>query len=458
MKLPRILISAGSSGSGKTLITCGILQALINKGHKPHSFKCGPDYIDPMFHSKVIGLPSRNLDTFFADEKTVNYLMAKNSEGASLAVVEGVMGFYDGIAGISTDASTYDVARVTKTPVILVVPCKGMSLSVAALIKGFKEFMPDNNIKGVILNQASKSTYMMLKDKIEEECGVKVVGYVPKITDCLLESRHLGLVMPNEIEDIRGKLNRLAEILDETIDFEMLLELAMGAEDIEDAEPETEDLDFTLEEPVKIAVARDEAFCFMYEDNLALLEKMGAELEFFSPIRDEKIPEGANGLILYGGYPELYASELSENESMKESIKAATCEQKMPLLAECGGFMYLHDSFENGEGVPFKGVGVIDGQSFKTDKLGRFGYINLDDDAHTYGRIPAHEFHYYDSTNNGSAFKAQKPKSKRNWECIHKEDNMMVGFPHLYYYGNPKVAKDFLLKALAFKKRSEANA
>lgn len=482
MKAPRIMLAAGASGSGKTLITCAVLQTLINKGLKTCSFKCGPDYIDPMFHSKVIGAKSRNLDTFFASEEIVRYILAENSKDCDIAVIEGVMGYYDGLGGVSTRSSAYDVARVTDTPVVLIVNAKGMSASAAAFIKGFAQFREDSKIKGVIFNQVSPMLYNTLKPYIEEECGIKVLGYLPKVTDCLLESRHLGLVMPDEIEDIKTKLEKLAEIAAESIDFDGLIELAESAGDIDAAKPAGGDFGYRVSETVetdnevsdrrsaseaapRIAVARDEAFCFMYEDNLKLLRDMGAEIVEFSPISDEKLPEDVSGLILYGGYPELYGRQLEANESMRRSIKEAV-DGGMPLLAECGGFMYLHETMEDNNGIAHEGVGIIKGQAFKTSKLGRFGYITLTENEKLFSDsnekkffddvelepIPAHEFHYFDSTNNGDAFSAAKPVGKRKWDCIHQSETMLVGFPHLYYYGNPQVLATFIRKCLKFQK------
>ena len=462
MKVPRILLAAGASGSGKTLITCGILQALINRGVKPCSFKCGPDYIDPMFHSKVIGTKSRNLDTFFADGDILRYILADNSRDCDIAVVEGVMGYYDGLGGISQRASAYDVARTTDTPVVLIVNAKGMSGSAAAFIKGFKEYKEDSNIKGVILNQVSPMLYKTLKGHIEEVCDVKVIGYLPRVTDCLLESRHLGLVMPDEIQNIREKLQALAEIVEETVNLEALIELAESAGDIDAAEPRGGAFDFHTAEPVRIALARDEAFCFMYEDNLRLLQKMGAEIVEFSPVWDAELPEGVSGLILYGGYPELYADEIEKNVSMRSSIREAI-EGGLPTLAECGGFMYLHESMEDNEGNAHDGVGVIEGKAFRTPKLNRFGYVTLgENDGAFFSEdvvgevglmpVPAHEFHYFDSTSNGDTMTARKPVGGRSWKCMHQTETMLAGFPHLYYYGNPQVAAAFLRKCENYEK------
>ena len=202
MSQRRILIGAVNSGSGKTTITCGLMQALINRKLKVSSFKCGPDYIDPMFHSKVIGTDSRNLDSFFNDENTVRYLMKEGMKNSDISVVEGVMGYYDGVSLKDTTASSYEIAKITDTPAILVVNCKGMSISILSVIKGFLEFKKDSKIKGVILNNMSKMIYADIKNLIEKELKVKVLGYVPKLTDCIIESRHLGLVTPNDIKDL----------------------------------------------------------------------------------------------------------------------------------------------------------------------------------------------------------------------------------------------------------------
>ena len=465
MKLPRFMIAATASGSGKTLITCGILQALVNRGLKVASFKTGPDYIDPMFHSKVIGAKSRNLDTFFTDEATTRYLFGKTASQADISVMEGVMGFYDGLAGKSTKASAYDLSKVTDTPVILIINCKGMSLSILPMILGFCKYREDSKVEGVILNNLSKSIYPEIKSAVEEELGIHVYGYVPNVKDCVIESRHLGLVTPDEIEDLHTNLNKLAEVLEESLELDNLLALANAASELEYTAPEFKKLpcleDSNKKKPL-IAVARDKSFCFYYEDNLELLREMGAEIVEFSPITDEKLPEGIDGLILGGGYPELVAKELSENTSMLSSIKNAI-EAGLPTLAECGGFMYLHDSMEDMNGVSYPVVGAIEGRSYKTEHLNRFGYIELtsltdnilaDKDV----KIRGHEFHYFDSTACGDGFRANKPLRKKNWECINvgekgsRFENLAAGYPHLYYYSNPDVAYNFLVRASEYNK------
>ena len=364
--------------------------------------------------------------------------------------MEGVMGYYDGLGGVSTEASTYDVQRATGTPAVLIVNGKGVSTSLAATVKGFCDFRPDSNIKGVIINHIKAGMYPVLKEYLERECDVQVLGYVPEVPDLVLESRHLGLVMPHEISNLKERLMKLADVLAETIDLDRLIELAGTAPEIEAKGPVKAEM--KCEKLVKIAVARDEAFCFMYEDNLALLSELNAEIVEFSPIRDKAIPDDVNGLLLYGGYPELFAKELSENRTMKESIKKAY-ESGMPIIAECGGFMYLHEVMEDGEGNEYQEVGIVKGKAYKTDRLGRFGYVSLTENSGDFfksygnpGRIPAHEFHYYDSTCCGADFHAAKPVGKRNWDCMISEENLLAGFPHLYYYGNPKTAEVFMSK------------
>ena len=459
MRQPRFLLSAGASGSGKTMITCGILAALRKRGKRVSSFKCGPDYIDPMFHSRVLKAKSRNLDTFFTDRETTRYLFAQGAEGTDISVMEGVMGYYDGLGGISTKASASDLADVTDTPVVLIVNTKGMSLSVAAYIKGFLEYEAHPHIKGVIFNQMSPMLYTRMKKVVEEQLNVRVYGYVPVLKDLTLDSRHLGLVLPEEVEDLEKKFSLLADTLEQTLDLDGLISLAEEAPEIENQCPEnienylkSQEAQKIREEKPVIAVAKDEAFCFIYEDNLKLLRELGAELVPFSPLHDKKLPEGTKGLLLYGGYPELYAKELEENAPMRQEIQDVL-NQGMPCLAECGGFMYLHETMEDLKGNAYQGTGNISGRAFYTGKLTRFGYVELSarkEGVLGAGKTPirAHEFHYFDSTSCGGDFVAKKPGSSRNWNCIHGTGKSLWGFPHLYYHACPQVAEGFLKACL----------
>lgn len=466
MKIPRILLTAPASGSGKTLITCGILQALVNRGLRVASFKCGPDYIDPMFHGRVIGTKSRNLDTFFTDADTTRHLFVKNMSGCELAVVEGVMGYYDGLGGVQVTGSTYDVARTLSMPAVLIVNARGASLSVLATIKGFLEYQKDSQIRAVILNQVSPMIYQQLKPLIEQELAVKVLGYVPKMEELSLESRHLGLVLPGEVEKLKEKLQRLSKVLEETLSIDGLLELARcyaefpvkgedkGSKGLTEGLRAQKTASMTDKGSVRIAVAKDDAFCFTYLDNLELLEEMGAELVAFSPLSDKDLPEGVCGLMLSGGYPELHAQKLSANLPMRKAIYRAV-KSGMPCIAECGGFLYLHRELEGTDGVFYPMAGVIDAKAYRTEKLGRFGYITLEAmEEQLLGEkgtcVRGHEFHYWDSESCGESFCARKPVGKRSWSCVHGDRTLYAGFPHLFFYSNLKVPSAFLEKCRAY--------
>lgn len=456
MKIPRLMLAAPASGSGKTLITCGLLQAFQNRKQKPVSFKCGPDYIDPMFHTRVIGTKSRNLDSFLSAPDTVRMLLRENAEGCGIVVLEGVMGYYDGIAGVSTRASAYEIASITDTPVILIINAAGISLSAAALVRGFLHFREDSHICGVILNQISPMLYPRMKEQIEKETGIRVFGYVPKLSDCVIESRHLGLLMPEEIEGFQQKIRHLGEVLEKSIEIDELLQTAQRAPEISNLSEEEGIKKLISGGPLRIGVARDEAFCFFYEDNLELLKKMGAQLVEFSPLHDTHLPENICGLLLNGGYPELYAEELSNNHRMLREI-AEGIRSNLPVMAECGGFMYLQNSMESKKDhKKYPMAGVIDSDSFDTGRLSRFGYVTLSGGkvfGEEVGEIPAHEFHHYDSAACGEAFLAEKPLCSRSWKCMYATDTMLAGFPHLYYYGNRKVPEAFLKACWNFKER-----
>ena len=452
---PRLMLAAASSGSGKTTIACAILQALTRMGEHPVSFKCGPDYIDPMFHRQVLGIPSRNLDLFFSDEATAAYLLQKNSENFSLAFIEGVMGYYDGIA-TTTEASSWQLAKATQTPVVLVLNCKGMSVSIAAQLGGYLSYQPDSQIKGVILNQVSKSIYPEIKALIEQRYDVAVCGYMPKMSDCSLESRHLGLVTAEEIGDLQQRLEKLGEQAMQTIDLPLLLKIAAQAP--AHAVPAVQ-LPAPNPTPLRIGVARDKAFSFYYADNLELLEQLGAQLVEFSPLHDPQLPDDLDGLLLGGGYPELYADTLSQNRTLMAQIKASL-QNGLPCIAECGGFQYLCEQLEGADSKSYPMVGFLPGSSFRTPSLRRFGYVRLtaqkDNLLCKKGEgFAAHEFHYWDSQHCGNGCIAQKPCRRSSWECVVCDENFWAGYPHLYFYANVQMAKNFLNRCNRFHTQKE---
>lgn len=469
---PRIVLGAPRSGSGKTLVSIALMQALTAAGKKVSAYKCGPDYIDPMFHKKILGVTSRNLDLFFADEELAKSLFADsaassgNTDNTEISVIEGVMGLFDGI-GTTDRASTYHLAKTLAAPIILIVDSKGMGRSVIAEIAGFLMLDKMHLIKGVILNNMSAAFYEAVKPKIEAELAVPVLGYFPFQKDIKIESRYLGLKLPDEIDGIKQMVSKAAAELAKTVDLKRIETIA------EEALPlEYEPLETLLQIParpqnrVRIALARDEAFCFYYDDNIKLLEKLGAEIVEFSPLHDKQLPPEISGLVLGGGYPEQFAEKLAANQSMKDSVLAAL-NAGLPSIAECGGFMYLNESIETQDGKQHSMVGAIKGTCRFMNKLVRFGYISISvnsaNGANSGGEtggflakdraIKAHEFHYFDSTDNGASCTATKPGGAKSWNCVHCGENHWWGFPHLYFLSDVEFAKRFLAAcALAGKK------
>ncbi len=435
---PRVMFAATRSGSGKTTVTCGVLAALKKQNIKVQAYKCGPDYIDPMFHRTVLGIDTGNLDTFFADADAIGRILARDTKDAELIVMEGVMGYYDGVGGTTTMASSYELSKVTKTPVVLIVDAKGASVTLAAIIRGIMEYKKDSRIVGVILNRVSPMFYSRIKHVIETECGIPVLGYLPEDASFAVPSRHLGLLQPDEMQKQRDWVETVAEAARKTIDIDGILEIAAQAEmlQIQKATGETEKSKFPA--GYRIGVARDAAFSFYYRENLRMLEDMGATLVYFSPLADAELPV-VDALIFGGGYPELYAKQLCENSSMRESILQAL-ESGMPCHAECGGFLYLGKSLADAKGNVYEMVGFLDGAGFRTERLQRFGYVELapqEADAFAVNTVlRGHEFHYWDSTDCGDACLAWKPLSKqKTYPCMVKKKGTFAGFPHLYYAG-----------------------
>ena len=440
----RFMIAGTRSGSGKTTITCAILQALVNRGLDVASFKCGPDYIDPMFHSRVIGADAHNLDRFFCPPETTRYLLQKYSH--TYTVIEGVMGFYDGVKGA---ASSHQLAVETDTPVILVLDCKGMSDSIGALMQGFLHYRRPNGIIGFLFNRLPESLAGLARS-LCEEMNVAFFGRFPSVPECAIESRHLGLVTAAEVAGLREKTNRLAALAEEFIDMDGLLNLTRREPLTACASPA-----IVRDGTVRVAVARDNAFCFYYRENDDLLRESGCELIDFSPLRDASLPEDIGGLILGGGYPELYAEKLSENRALLGEIRSRVA-GGLPTIAECGGFLYLHDELQGEDGVFYPAVGAVSGRAYRTEKLRRFGYLHLHAprDSLLFGEgwsVPAHEFHYWDSTRPGDDLTARKASSGAEYLCAHTSPTLYAGFPHLYYYSNPQVAARFVEKCMHHK-------
>lgn len=431
----QFLLAAPRSGSGKTTMTCALLMALKRRGCAPCAFKSGPDYIDPMFHRAVLGVESRSLDLFFSAPETVRALYAKGAAGHGAAVCEGAMGFYDGLGGVSDRASAWHLADTLGLPVLLVVEPKGQSLTLAAELKGLVNFRTPSHIAGILLNNCTARMHALLAPMLEKETGLPVLGFLPKLPEAVIGSRHLGLYTAAEVENLQQKLALLADAAEEHIDWPRLLALC---------EKEPPALPEKAPQPparVRIAVAQDEAFCFTYAETLEAFRDAGAEVVFFSPLRDTALPENIGGLYLPGGYPELHARELSENTSLLREIKQKI-ESGLPTAAECGGFLYLGQSLTDAEGQSWPMAGVLPGEAKDAGRLVRFGYAALSADSDSLlfragESFPIHEFHHWDSTANGTALAAKKPVGGAEWRCGFVNEHFYAGFPHLYWAGTP---------------------
>lgn len=447
----RLLVAAPASSSGKTTVTCALLAALNRRGLNPCGFKCGPDYIDPMFHRSVLGVESHNLDLFFTSAPDLRKLFGNWCAGHGAAVCEGAMGFYDGVA-FTHRASAWEVADTLELPVLLVVKPGGAAVTLAAQICGLRDFRPSSHLVGILLNQCSPELCRRLAPMLEQETGLPVLGCLPRVEGAQVPSRHLGLQTAGEIENLEEQIGALADALEANADLDRLLRLCAGPE-------EQRELPESVPPRAAIAVARDEAFCFLYAETLEALERAGAELRFFSPLHDCRLPEGVGGIYLPGGYPELYARALADNRSMRGEIRLAV-ERGVPTVAECGGFLYLGQALTAPDGQSWPMAGVLPGEGIPKGKLVRFGYACLyareDSLLFRAGEsVPVHEFHHWDSTENGGAFTARKPGTDREWACGFATQTLYAAFPHLYFAGRPRLAQRFVAAAERYGRERE---
>ena len=434
----RFMIAGTKSGCGKTTISCAILAAMKARGLDVCAFKAGPDYIDPGFHRRALGTDSHNLDSYFCDPGLIRQLIGQYS--GQYTVIEGVMGFYDG-----GDTSPHQLSIISDTPVVIVIDCQGMSDSIGAVMSGYLNYRKPCNIAGFIFNRLPASLIDTAK-QLCENMGTGFFGTFPR-SSISFDSRHLGLVLAQESGDIQKKLNQLGEIAEDNLCIDKLLALTGANFDrclFDQLIPENE---------VTIAVAQDDAFSFIYPENLDILRKLGCHIVTFSPLDDRTLPE-ADGLILCGGYPELHLEKLSGNLSMLESVRHF-CESGKPLIAECGGFMYLTQRISSPDGKAFPMVGVLPGECKKGDRLRNFGYVSLEpaQDSLLFRKgqtVLAHEFHYWQCSQPGDAFTAVK-RDGRCWVTGYASPAMYAGFPHLYFWSQPEIAKRFVQKCLNHK-------
>lgn len=432
------IIAGTNSGCGKTTITLGLMALLKKQGLKVAPFKAGPDFIDPAFHEKATGENSYNLDGFLLSRDIVSQIFAEKCQGKDVAVVEGVMGLFDGM-GAQCEGSAAELSRILNLPVILAVNCKGASQSVVATVHGFATLDPSVKIAGVILNHVpNPEHYLFLKELIESKTGVACIGYLPTRQDVVLESRHLGLIQATEVNTLSEKINNLTELFEQTINLDALLKVTQIPHSYSFNNKDVfakwhRDLD-----GLRIGVARDEAFTFYYKSNLELLEANGAELIYFSPLHDSSVPPDIDALYIGGGYPEVYASGLSANNKMLDSLKQVA-ENGLPIYAECGGLMYLTENIRliSGECLPM--AAVFNSTSAMTKRLQRFGYCKVEwGNADT----KAHEFHHSEQIlpevpNSSFDYQVTKISNGKKWQCGLARKNVVAAYAHVQFLSSP---------------------
>ncbi len=456
-----LIIASNGSGGGKTTFTMGLLKALVNRDEKVQSYKVGPDYIDPAFHSMITSEPCRNLDLYLMGEKGVKYSISNGNK--DYAIIEGVMGLYDG-KGIDEKYSTYHLSETLGLPILLVLSPKGVSTTICAEIMGLKEFR-NANIAGVVLNGITESYYKLLKFSIEQNCGVNVLGYVPKDDRLKLGSRHLGLIQSSEVEDIQEKISLCGELVEKYVDVDAILSISKECKeyDVEYDFSELQGLN------LKIGVALDKAFSFYYKDNLEILERAG-EIYYFSPLKDKSLPEDIDFLYIGGGYPEVFKSELSSNVELVKDIKKKL-EDGLPCYAECGGLMYLTEGIDSKEIKEFedfkeenKLVSFFNGKSYMTKRLQNFGYatVEVGDKSPVHKskqRINCHEFHksFVDLAEETS-YEVEKVNiygELKKWKCGYVKKNTLGAYAHIHFLGNEKFIIEMLSTSKTQRQRTE---
>ncbi|MBJ6724776.1 cobyrinate a,c-diamide synthase [Geomesophilobacter sediminis] len=460
--MKRILIAAPASGSGKTTLTLGIMHALKRRGLQVAPFKVGPDFIDPGYHRLATGAASINLDAWMCPAPFVVDTFARHAAGSDVAVIEGVMGLFDGMDGASDAGSSAEIAKLVGATVVLVVDAARAARSAAALVHGFATFDPELSVGGVIFNNvASENHERILREAAAQLPGIRVIGCFPRAAALVLPSRHLGLVTAEDNPLEPAFWDGLATAVERHLDLEGLLALAAPA-DRTDRTAQTDRSDRTGAKDVRLAVARDAAFCFAYDDNLRLLQEAGAELVPFSPLADAALPPGISGIYLPGGYPELYREQLAANEALKEEIRQAI-ESGLPVYAECGGFIYLTRGVRDGKDLaPFAGVFPVATTMLPRRKALGYREVELTVDG-LLGpaglRARGHEFHY-------SEMEPMPPEVARIYRVTRKGvaldpegfcyQNCLASYVHLHFGSSPAVAENFVGKCRAYQKRSGA--
>jgi cobyrinic acid a,c-diamide synthase len=442
MSRPALLIAGTHSGCGKTTVTLGVMAALARRGLEVQPFKCGPDFIDPSLHRMVTGRVSRNLDVRMCGADWVRQSFARHCPVAGIAVVEGVMGLFDGGEG-----SAATLATTLELPVLLVIDVRSAAESVAAVVHGFATLDPALTLAGVICNRIGSDTHrQMVEEAIQRHCAVPVLGCLPRSEEVSIPSRHLGLHMGEEHPLAGEGVERLIELIETHLDLDLLLQIAAerrgGQEEVAEAHPMAQG------ERVRIGVARDAAFCFYYQDNLDLLHAAGADLVFFSPLTDSDLPPGLHGLYLGGGYPELHTRQLSDNTSMRAQIRVFA-EAGRPVYGECGGFMYLCRSIADLEGNEYAMTSLYPFAARMQTRLRSLGYrqpqVERDCLLAPAGTVlHGHEFHYSTIDTDGLAVPAAYRLTDGRPEGFVAHGNTLAGYIHLHWGRTPEAAAQFV--------------
>lgn len=442
----RIVIAGTNSGVGKTTLTIGIMAALKKRGLVVQGFKCGPDYIDSTYHTKVTKRKSRNIDSWMIDKETLNDIFVDASSDADISIIEGVMGLYDGRRPDSNEGSTAEISVLLEAPVILIVDIASIARSAAAIVKGYQMLDPSVKIGGVILNRAgSVGHYELCKRAIEQECNIPVLGYLRKGDVPSIPERSLGLIPAIERGDYYNFFTNIMTVIEKQIDLDLLLDISKQPP----LKKKTSLFTKKEKEQVTIAVAYDEAFNFYYEENLKMLQYQGARLEFFSPLAGDVIPENADGLYIGGGFLDEFLETLASFNENNTKLKTKI-EQGLPTFAECGGFMFLCESITNVSGKTYPMVGVIPGKIKIEQKLQAIGYREVtalcDSVILKKGEMArGHEFHY-------STFSEREPINKiYHTKGIRKEGiegfhlkNVVASYTYLHFASNENMPKQFI--------------
>jgi cobyrinic acid a,c-diamide synthase len=451
VSIPRLVIGGATSGAGKTTIVTGIIAALRRRGLTVQPFKCGPDYIDPSYHTIAAGRPCRNLDTWMLSRDVMLESFDRATAGLDIAIIEGVMGLYDGRSGQGETGSTAEIAKILDAPVILVIDAGKTARSAGAMVLGYQQFDPAVRLAGVILNRIGSRTHLeSARESIQNATGIPVVGFLPKDSGITLPERHLGLVPAVESEEFVIAIDKIGRQVEDTIDLEAVRRLASSAGPLPAAVRTGLYPEGAQPKKVRIAVARDAAFNFYYEDTLDLLEAWGAELVFVSPLVDPSLPSGIDGVYIGGGFPEMFAEQLATNEPFRLSVANAAA-GGLPIYAECGGLMYISEGIVDQEGRRFPMCRIFPGWSVMQKRSVRMGYVAveaLQDSviAMKGTTLRGHEFHWsiFDGDLPNPAYTRLSPAEGPEGIIAGPQSNVLGSYLHLHFGTDKSLAPRFI--------------